>query len=179
VDLGKTTYNLNLIVEQGEATFAKTKADADTLLALAKKDGLATGLQLLLKSASDKIGKSLKELETKRKSEGALPKASGPPTTLTNSSIGVRPLKTVAKPKKATAMKRVTAKEFLDAKAEAKAEWLKRPLIVAGGADHTAAMPRRASGSAHRCCSRASARVEAALDRSRAASTAWTSCGRS
>ena len=32
VDLGKTTYNLNLIVEAGKDTYTNTLADADALL---------------------------------------------------------------------------------------------------------------------------------------------------
>ena len=33
VDLGKTTYNLNLIVEAGKTTYEKTRDDAEALLA--------------------------------------------------------------------------------------------------------------------------------------------------
>ena len=39
VDLGKTTYNLNLIVEAGKETYEKTRDDAEKLLAHAVANG--------------------------------------------------------------------------------------------------------------------------------------------
>ena len=61
VDLGKTTYNLNLIVEAGKDTYTNTLADADALLKHAVDNGMGTSVQLLLRSAADKVRRSLLE----------------------------------------------------------------------------------------------------------------------
>ncbi|KAH8068911.1 hypothetical protein JL720_12117 [Aureococcus anophagefferens] len=93
VELGKTTYNLNLIVERGE--FEKTLADAQALLEETKRKKMGVAVQLLLRSAADKITKSFEELEKRRADEAkAEAKASAAeaarpyeaPTTLTNAS---------------------------------------------------------------------------------------------
>ncbi|KAH8043507.1 hypothetical protein JL722_15177 [Aureococcus anophagefferens] len=95
VELGKTTYNLNLIVERGE--FEKTLADAQALLEETKRKKMGVAVQLLLRSAADKITKSFEELEKRRADEAkAEAKASAAeaarpyeaPTTLTNASVG-------------------------------------------------------------------------------------------
>ena len=100
VELGKTTYNLNLIVERGE--FEKTLADAQALLEETKSKKMGVAVQLLLRSAADKITKSFEELEKRRADEAkAEAKASAAeaarpyeaPKTLTNASVGVKPLK--------------------------------------------------------------------------------------
>ncbi|KAK7234105.1 hypothetical protein SO694_00149059 [Aureococcus anophagefferens] len=67
VELGKTTYNLNLIVERGE--FEKTLADAQALLEETKRKKMGVAVQLLLRSAADKITKSFEELEKRRADE--------------------------------------------------------------------------------------------------------------
>ena len=137
VDLGKTTYNLNLIVEAGKDTYTSTLADADALLKHAVDNGMGTSVQLLLRSAADKVRRSLLELEAKQAKESAAAetKDEGPPQALTNTSVGVRALKsTFAKPKKANAMKRMAVADFAKAVEENKAaSLLKKPLIVEGG----------------------------------------------
>ena len=137
VDLGKTTYNLNLIVEAGKETYEKTRDDAEALLAHAVANGMGTSVQLLLRGAVDKVKRSLLELEAKQatESKAAETKDEGPPQTLTNTSVGVRALKsTFAKPKKANAMKRMTVADFAKAVEDGKAaSLLKKPLIVEGG----------------------------------------------
>ena len=137
VDLGKTTYNLNLIVEAGKDTYEKTRDDAEALLKHAVANGMGTSVQLLLRGAVDKVKRSLLELEAKQatESKAAETKDEGPPQTLTNSSVGVRALKsTFAKPKKANAMKRMAVADFAKAVDENKAaSLLKKPLIVEGG----------------------------------------------
>ena len=59
VDLGKTTYNLNLIVEAGKDTYEKTRDDAEALLKHAVANGMGTSVQLLLRGAVDKVKRSL------------------------------------------------------------------------------------------------------------------------
>ena len=137
VDLGKTTYNLNLIVEAGKDTYEKTRDDAEALLKHAVANGMGTSVQLLLRGAVDKVKRSLLELEAKQATESAAAetKDEGPPQTLTNASVGVRALKsTFAKPKKSNAMKRMTVADFAKAVEDGKAaSLLKKPLIVEGG----------------------------------------------
>jgi len=137
VDLGKTTYNLNLIVEAGKTTYEATRDDADALLKHAVDNGMGTSVQLLLRSAADKVRRSLLELEAKQATESKLSetKDEGPPQTLTNATVGVRALKsTFAKPKKSNAMKRMTVADFAKAVEDGKAaSLLKKPLIVEGG----------------------------------------------
>ena len=62
--MGKTTYNLNLIVERGE--FETTLRESEALLAHAKSEKMGTAVHLLLRSAIDKISKSFKELEARQ-----------------------------------------------------------------------------------------------------------------
>jgi len=137
VDLGKTTYNLNLIVEAGKDTFEQTRDDAEALLKTAVAGGMGTSVQLLLRSAVDKVKKSLLELEAKQATESATAEMAdeGPPKTLTNTSVGVRALKsTFAKPKKANAMKRISVADFTKAVTDGKAGALMtKPLIVEDG----------------------------------------------
>ena len=137
VDLGKTTYNLNLIVEAGKDTYEKTRDDAEALLKHAVANGMGTSVQLLLRGAVDKVKRSLLELEAKQatESKAAETKDEGPPTTLTNATVGVRALKsTFAKPKKSNAMKRITVADFAKAVEDGKAaSLLKKPLIVENG----------------------------------------------
>ena len=137
VDLGKTTYNLNLIVEAGKETYEKTRDDAEALLAHAVANGMGTSVQLLLRGAVDKVKRSLLELEAKQatESKAAETKDEGPPQTLTNATVGVRALKsTFAKPKKSNAMKRMTVADFAKSVEDGKAaSLLKKPLIVEGG----------------------------------------------
>ena len=137
VDLGKTTYNLNLIVEAGKETYEKTRDDAEALLKHAVANGMGTSVQLLLRGAVDKVKRSLLELEAKQAKESKLSetKDEGPPQTLTNATVGVRSLKsTFAKPKKANAMKRITVADFAKAVEDGKAaSLLKKPLIVEDG----------------------------------------------
>ena len=72
VDLGKTTYNLNLIVEAGKETYEKTRDDAEALLKHAVANGMGTSVQLLLRGAVDKVKRSLLELEAKQAKESKL-----------------------------------------------------------------------------------------------------------
>ena len=159
VDLGKTTYNLNLIVEAGKDTYEKTRDDAEALLKHAVANGMGTSVQLLLRGAVDKVKRSLLELEAKQatESKAAETKDEGPPQTLTNSSVGVRALKsTFAKPKKANAMKRMTVADFAKAVEDGKAaSLLKKPLIVEGGVGPSAKIKFRGA-SRHDACSMAS-----------------------
>jgi len=137
VGLGKTTYNLNLIVEAGKTTYEATRDDAEALLKHAVANGMGTSVQLLLRGAVDKVKRSLLELEAKQatESKAAETKDEGPPQTLTNATVGVRSLKsTFAKPKKSNAMKRMTVSDFAKAVEDGKAaSLLKKPLIVENG----------------------------------------------
>ena len=159
VDLGKTTYNLNLIVEAGKETYEKTRDDAEALLAHAVANGMGTSVQLLLRGAVDKVKRSLLELEAKQAKESKLSETTdtGPPTTLTNSTVGVRALKsTFAKPKKANALKRITVADFAKAVDENRAaSLLKKPLIVEDGVGPSAKIKFRGA-SRHGACSMAS-----------------------
>ena len=141
VELGKTTYNLNLIVERGE--FERTLADAQALLEETKRKKMGVAVQLLLRSAADKITKSFEELEKRRADEAkAEAKASAAeaarpyeaPTTLTNASVGVKPLKAFkATAKKSNTIRRVTLAEWGDLEASGKlTDALKKPMILEG-----------------------------------------------
>lgn len=142
VELGKTTYNLNMIVERGE--YERTLADAEALLAVAKAEAMGTAVQLMLRSGADKIRKSFGELEARRAKEAtaaarvAEKAAAEPyraPASLTNASVGVRPLKAYRAPKKkSNLIRRVTRGEF-DAMEAAGTlmEALGKPLILEGG----------------------------------------------
>ena len=159
VDLGKTTYNLNLIVEAGKTTYEATRDDAEALLKHAVDHGMGTSVQLLLRGAVDKVKRSLLELEAKQAKESKLSETTdtGPPTTLTNSTVGVRALKsTFAKPKKANALKRITVADFAKAVDENRAaSLLKKPLIVEDGVGPSAKIKFRGA-SRHDACSMAS-----------------------
>ena len=52
---------------------------------------MGTAVQLLLRSASDKVRRSLLELDAKIEKRGAVAKPAGPPTVLANASVQAVP----------------------------------------------------------------------------------------
>ena len=112
---------------------------------------MGVAVQLLLRSGVDKITKSFEELEAKRATEAkaaakeAAAQAAAPyeaPTSLTNASVGVKPLKAAkVSPKKSNAIRRVTLEEWGALEAQGKlTEALRKPLILERGLGNAEAL---------------------------------------